>query len=112
MDPEEPKDPVDPEEPKDPVDPEDSKVPVQAETPTESTNDAPILPDQLSTNTTIKEVATVETKESGKAEAATTEDVSLPQTGHKHSNAGLIGLGLATIASLLGLAGTRKRKKD
>ena len=117
-DPEEPKDPVDPEEPTDPVDPEepkdpvDSKVPVQAETPTESTNDAPILPDQLSTNTTIKEVATVETKESGKAEAATTEDVSLPQTGHKHSNAGLIGLGLATIASLLGLAGTRKRKKD
>ena len=112
VDPEEPKDPVDPEEPKDPEDPEDSKVPVQAETPTESTNDAPILPDQLSTNTTIKEVATVETKESGKAEAATTEDVSLPQTGHKHSNAGLIGLGLATIASLLGLAGTRKRKKD
>ena len=54
----------------------------------------------------------VETKESGKVEAATTEDVSLPQTGHKHSNAGLIGLGLATIASLLGLAGTRKRKKD
>ena len=112
VDPEEPKDPVDPEEPKDPVDPEDSKVPVQAETPTESTNDAPILPDQLSTNTTIKEVATVENKESGKVEAATTEDVSLPQTGHKHSNAGLIGLGLATIASLLGLAGTRKRKKD
>ncbi len=115
VDPEEPKDPVDPEEPeepKDPEDPEDSKVPVQAETPTESTNDAPILPDQLSTNTTIKEVATVETKESGKAEAATTEDVSLPQTGHKHSNAGIIGLGLATIASLLGLAGTRKRKKD
>ncbi len=115
VDPEEPKDPVDPEEPKDPVDsenPEDSKVPVQAETPTESPNDAPILPDQLSTNTTIKEVATVETKESGKAEAATTEDVSLPQTGHKHSNAGLIGLGLATIASILGLAGTRKRKKD
>ena len=118
VDPEEPKDPVDPEEstdpeePKDPEDPEDSKVPVQAETPTESTNDAPILPDQLSTNTTIKEVATVETKESGKAETATTEDVSLPQTGHKHSNAGLIGLGLATIASLLGLAGTRKRKKD
>ncbi|MDU6570126.1 MAG: LPXTG cell wall anchor domain-containing protein, partial [Lactobacillus johnsonii] len=115
VDPEEPKDPVDSEEPKDPVDPEDpedSKVPVQAETPTESTNDAPILPDQLSTDTTLKEVATVETKESGKAEAATTEDVSLPQTGHKHSNAGLIGLGLATIASLLGLAGTRKRKKD
>jgi len=112
VDPEEPKDPVDPEEPKDPEDPEDSKVPVQAETPTESTNDAPILPDQLSTDTTLKEVATVETKESGKVEAATTEDVSLPQTAHKHSNAGLIGLGLATIASLLGLAGTRKRKKD
>ena len=62
VDPEEPKDPVDPEEPKDPEDPEDSKVPVQAETPTESTNDAPILPDQLSTDTTLKEVATVETK--------------------------------------------------
>ena len=105
-------DPVDPEEPKDPVDPEGPKVPAQVETPTESTNDATILPDQLSTNTTIKEVATVETKESGKAEAATTEDVALPQTGHKHSNAGLIGLGLATIASILGLAGARKRKKD
>ena len=112
VDPEEPKDPVDPEEPKDPVDPEGPKVPAQVETPTESTNDATILPDQLSTNTTIKEVETAETKESGKAEAATTEDVSLPQTGHKHSNAGLIGLGLATIASILGLAGTRKRKKD
>lgn len=96
----------------DPVDPEGPKVPAQVETPTESTNDAPILPDQLSTDTTLKEVATVENKESGKVEAATTEDVSLPQTGHKHSNAGLIGLGLATIASLLGLAGTRKRKKD
>ena len=112
IDPEKPKDPVDPEEPKDPVDPEGPKVPAQVETPTESTNDATILPDQLSTNTTIKEVETAETKESGKAEAATTEDVSLPQTGHKHSNAGLIGLGLATIASILGLAGTRKRKKD
>lgn len=44
-------------------------------------------------------------------EAVTTEDVALPQTGHKHSNAGIIGLGLATIASILGLAGTRKRKK-
>ena len=96
----------------DPIDPEKPKVPAQVETPTESTNDATILPDQLSTNTTIKEVETAETKESGKAEAATTEDVSLPQTGHKHSNAGLIGLGLATIASILGLAGTRKHKKD
>ena len=108
-------DPVDPEEPKDPVDseePEDSKDPVQAETLTESTNDAPILPKQLSTDTPINKVETVENKESGKVEVATTEDVSLPQTGHKHSNAEIIGLGLATIASILGLAGTRKRKKD
>lgn len=121
VDPEEPKDPVDPEEPTDPVDPEEPKdsvdseepeVPAQAETPTESTNDAPILPEQISTDTTINKVETVENKEPGKVEAATTEDVSLPQTGHKHSNAGLIGLGLATIASILGLAGTRKRKKD
>ncbi len=127
VDPEEPKDPVDPEEPKDPVDPEEPKdpedpeepeepeepeVPAQVETPTESTNDAPILPEQLSTDTTINQVETVENKEPGKVEAATTENVSLPQTGHKHSNAGIIGLGLATIASILGLAGTRKRKKD
>ena len=115
MDREEPKDPVDPEEPKDPVDPEDPEepeVPAQVETPTESTNDAPILPEQLSTDTTINQVETVENKEPGKVEAATTENVSLPQTGHKHSNAGIIGLGLATIASILGLAGTRKRNKD
>lgn len=103
---------VDPKEPKDPVDPEGPKVPAQVETPIESTNDAPILPEQLSTDTTINKVETVENKESGKVEAATTEDVALHQTGHKHSNAGLIGLGLATIASILGLAGTRKRKKD
>ena len=50
--------------------------------------------------------------ETGKVEAATTNEVSLPQTGHKHSNVGIIGLGLATIASILGLAGTRKRKKN
>lgn len=106
------KDIVDPKEPKDPVDPEGPKVPAQVETPIESTNDAPILPEQLSTDTTINKVETVENKESGKVEAATTEDVALHQTGHKHSNAGLIGLGLATIASILGLAGTRKRKKD
>ena len=115
VDREEPKDPVDPEEPKDPVDPEDPEepeVPAQVETPTESTNDAPILPEQLSTDTTINQVETVENKEPGKVEAATTENVSLPQTGHKHSNAGIIGLGLATIASILGLAGTRKRNKD
>ena len=117
-DPEEPKDPVDPEEPKDPVDseepkdPVDSEVPDKVETPTESTNDAPILPEQFSIDTTINKVETVENKEPGTVEAATTEDVSLPQTGHKHSNAGIIGLGLATIASILGLAGTRKRKKD
>lgn len=97
---------------KDIVDPEGPKVPAQVETPIESTNDAPILPEQLSPDTTINKVETVENKESGKVEAATTEDVALPQTGHKHSNAGLIGLGLATIASILGLAGTRKRKKD
>nr|WP_317851614.1 LPXTG cell wall anchor domain-containing protein [Lactobacillus johnsonii] len=103
---------VDPKEPKDPVDPEGPKVPAQVETPIESTNDAPILPEQLSTDTTINKVETVENKESGKVEAATTEDVALHQTGHKHSNAGLIGLCLATIASILGLAGTRKRKKD
>lgn len=110
VDPEEPKDPVDSEEPKDPVDPEEPKDPVdpvQAETLTESTNDAPIPPEQA----TINKVETVENKESGKVEAVTTEDVALPQTGHKHSNAGIIGLGLATIASILGLAGTRKRKK-
>lgn len=97
---------------KDIVDPEGPKVPAQVETPIESTNDAPILPEQLSTDTTINKVETVENKESGKVEAATTEDVALHQTGHKHSNAGLIGLCLATIASILGLAGTRKRKKD
>ena len=115
VDPEEPKDPVDPEESKDPVDPEepkdpvDSEAPDKVETPTESTNDAPILPEQFSID---NKVETVENKEPGTVEAATTEDVSLPQTGHKHSNAGIIGLGLATIASILGLAGTRKRKKD
>ena len=97
---------------KDIVDPEGPKVPAQVETPIESTNDAPILPEQLSPDTTINKVETVENKESGKVEAATTEDVALHQTGHKHSNAGLIGLCLATIASILGLAGTRKRKKD
>lgn len=95
-----------------PVDPEGPKVPAQVETAIESTNDAPILPEQLSTDTTINKVETVENKEFVKVEAATTEDVALPQTGYKHSNAGLIGLGLATIASILGLAGTRKRKKD
>ncbi len=100
---------MDSEEPKDPV---DSEVPDKVETPTESTNDAPILPEQFSIDTTINKVETVENKEPGTVEAATTEDVSLPQTGHKHSNAGIIGLGLATIASILGLAGTRKRKKD
>ena len=115
--PEDPEEPTDSEEPKAPVDSEDledSKVPVQVESqiPIESTNDILPIPNQLSIDSSVNKVETVENKESGKVEAATTRDVSLPQTGQKHSNSGLIGLGLATIASILGLAGTRKRKKD
>ena len=41
---------------------------VAKHSPIESTNDAPILPEQLSTDTTINKVETVENKESGKVE--------------------------------------------
>ncbi|TVU93607.1 mucin-binding protein [Lactobacillus gasseri] len=133
--PTEPEVPVEPEKPEAPEAPEEPEKPTESETPEESDqpveplkpeasenkpteatesdkSDAGTLPDNISIDTTAKNVSTVEHKETGKVEAATTNEVSLPQTGHKHSNAGIIGLGLATIASILGLAGTRKRKKN
>lgn len=133
--PTEPEVPVEPEKPEAPEAPEEPEKPTESETPEESDqpveplkpeasenkpteatesdkSDAGTLPDNISINTTAKYVSTVEHKETGKVEAATTNEASLPQTGHKHSNVGIIGLGLATIASILGLAGTRKRKKN
>ncbi|MDK8392249.1 MucBP domain-containing protein, partial [Lactobacillus gasseri] len=133
--PTEPEVPVEPEKPEAPEAPEEPEKPTESETPEESDqpveplkpeasenkpteatesdkSDAGTLPDNISIDTTAKNVSTVEHKETGKVEAATTNEVSLPQTGHKHSNVGIIGLGLATIASILGLAGTRKRKKN
>lgn len=133
--PTEPEVPVEPEKPEAPEAPEEPEKPTESETPEESDqpveplkpeasenkpteatesdkSDAGTLPDNISINTTAKYVSTVEHKETGKVETATTNEASLPQTGHKHSNVGIIGLGLATIASILGLAGTRKRKKN
>ena len=109
--------PVEPEQPVDPEKPEEPETPEEkpAEQPTESDkSDDAITPDNSSPDidTTIKQVSTAENKDTGRVEAATIKDGSLLQTGHKHSNAGLIGLGLATIASILGLAGTKKRKKN
>jgi LPXTG-motif cell wall-anchored protein len=124
--PEEPEQPVEPGKPEEPVEPdkpEEPEAPVESEQPevsekqpTETTepdkSDADTLPDNISIDNTAKNVSTVEHNEPGKVEAATTNEASLPQTGHKHANVGIIGLGLATIASILGLAGTRKRKKN
>ena len=121
--PEEPVEPDKPEEPVEPDKPEEPEAPVESEQPevsekqpTETTepdkSDADTLPDNISIDNTAKNVSTVEHNEPGKVEAATTNEASLPQTGHKHANVGIIGLGLATIASILGLAGTRKRKKN
>ena len=124
--PTEPEVPVEPEKPEAPEAPEEPEKPTESETPEESDqpveplkpeasenkpteatesdkSDAGTLPDNISIDTTAKNVSTVEHKETGKVEAATTNEVSLPQTGHKHSNVGIIGLGLA---------GTRKRKKN
>ncbi len=36
----------------------------------------------------------------------------LPQTGARENNAGVIGLAVASLAGLIGLAGTKKRKND
>ncbi|WP_368279395.1 mucin-binding protein [Lactobacillus gasseri] len=133
--PTEPEVPVEPEKPEAPEAPEKPEKPTESETPEESDqpveplkpeasenkpteatasdkSDVGTLPDNISIDTTAKNVLTVEHKETGKVEAATTNEASLPQTGQKHSNVGIIGLGLATIASILGLAGTRKRKKN
>ena len=115
--PEEPEKPVEPDKPEEPEAPVESEQPeVSEKQPTETTepdkSDADTLPDNISIDNTAKNVSTVEHNEPGKVEAATTNEASLPQTGHKHANVGIIGLGLATIASILGLAGTRKRKKN
>ncbi|WP_049151220.1 mucin-binding protein [Lactobacillus gasseri] len=133
--PTEPEVPVEPEKTEAPEAPEKPEKPTESETPEESDqpveplkpeasenkpteatasdkSDVGTLPDNISIDTTAKNVLTVEHKETGKVEAATTNEASLPQTGQKHSNVGIIGLGLATIASILGLAGTRKRKKN
>lgn len=45
------------------------------------------------------------------ANSAATKTNTLPQTGESKSSLGLIGLGLAAVASLLGLTGTKKRKE-
>ena len=133
--PTEPEVPVEPEKPEAPEAPEEPEKPTESETPEESDqpveslkpevsekqstettepdkSDADTLPDNISIDNTAKNVSTVEHNEPGNVEAATTNEASLPQTGHKHANVGIIGLGLATIASILGLAGTRKRKKN
>lgn len=115
--PEEPEKPVEPDKPEEPEAPVESEQPeVSEKQPTETTepdkSDADTPPDNISIDNTAKNVSTVEHNEPGKVEAATTNEASLPQTGHKHANVGIIGLGLATIASILGLAGTRKRKKN
>ena len=115
--PEEPEQPVEPGKPEEPEAPVESEQPeVSEKQPTETTepdkSDADTLPDNISIDNTAKNVSTVEHNEPGKVEAATTNEASLPQTGHKHANVGIIGLGLATIASILGLAGTSKRKKN
>ncbi|MDT9588076.1 mucin-binding protein [Lactobacillus paragasseri] len=115
--PEEPEKPVEPDKPEEPESPVESEQPeVSEKQPTETTepdkSDADTPPDNISIDNTAKNVSTVEHNEPGKVEAATTNEASLPQTGHKHANVGIIGLGLATIASILGLAGTRKRKKN
>ena len=123
VEPEAPEAPEKPEKPTESETPEESDQPVEPlkpeaseNKPTEATasdkSDVGTLPDNISIDTTAKNVLTVEHKETGKVEAATTNEASLPQTGQKHSNVGIIGLGLATIASILGLAGTRKRKKN
>ena len=133
--PTEPEVPVEPEKPEAPEAPEEPEKPTESETPEESDqpveslkpevsekqstettepdkSDADTLPDNISIDNTAKNVSTVEHNEPGNVEAATTNEASLPQTGHKHANVGIIGLGLATIASILGLAGTRNRKKN
>ena len=127
--PEEPEKPVEPNKPEEPEKPTESETPEESDQPVESLkpevsekqstettepdkSDADTLPDNISIDNTAKNVSTVEHNEPGNVEAATTNEASLPQTGHKHANVGIIGLGLATIASILGLAGTRKRKKN
>ncbi len=43
--------------------------------------------------------------------ASNNEEKELPQTGTKHSGLAFIGMGLASLAALLGLAGDRKKEK-
>ena len=121
--PEEPEKPEKPSEPETPEEPSEPEIPEEYEEPDTSDDSVnPIVSDEntasrvenkVSSDTlTNKKVSNVENNNSGKAEAATVKDTALPQTGNKHSNTGLIGLGVATLASILGLAGTKKRKKN
>ena len=61
-------------------------------------------PENVSTETTD------ETEENQTTVNSTNEE-TLPQTGEKENKAGIFGLLLATVGSLFGLAGSRKRKK-
>lgn len=60
--------------------------------------------------------ANIETNNgNGEVKAATNGDKNvktLPQTGEKTNNAGIFGLALASLASLLGLAGADKKRRD
>ena len=60
-------------------------------------------PENVSTETTD------ETEENQTTVNSTNEE-TLPQTGEKENKAGIFGLLLATVGSLFGLAGSRKRK--
>ena len=121
--PKEPSEPETPEESDKPEEPSEPEIPEESEEP--DTSDDPVNPivsnesnasrveNKVSSDTlTNKKVSNVENNNFGKAEATTVKETALPQTGNKHSNAGLIGLGVATLASILGLAGTKKRKKN
>ena len=68
------------------------------------TEDNPIKPDKLETKSaTVHAYADIEDNISDKAK-------TLPQTGVQADKLGLLGLAIASVGALLGLAGTKRRK--
>lgn len=112
--------PVHPEQPTNNPSQPTQIVPVHPENPNNSSQPTKIVPvhpeninvptKQSKTNTSSH--AHVEKLSNVQPKAEKTNAKTLPQTGEKQNQLGILGLGIAAIAALLGLAGDRKRKNS
>lgn len=112
--------PVHPEQPTNNPSQPTQIVPVHPENPnnpTQPTKIVPVHPENINvptkqSKTNTSSHAHVEKLSNVQPKAEKTNAKTLPQTGEKQNQLGILGLGIAAIAALLGLASDRKRKNS